>query len=148
MRDDISPPPSSKRRKLAPVGPSEGAPECNLPTRLTIYSWNINGIGPFLQKSIASFFQPSGVGNDAESDASPASSLRDVLKRYEWPTMLFLQEVKINPEDSGAQRAVEKAVNPAANEAPGQPLYRAFFVYRQTSTMLADLLVRYMVCVV
>lgn len=41
--------------------------------------------------------------------------------------MLFLQEVKINPEDLATQRAIERAVNPTADEAPGRPSYRAFF---------------------
>ncbi|EME48084.1 hypothetical protein DOTSEDRAFT_125081 [Dothistroma septosporum NZE10] len=126
-RGDISPPPSSRRRKLASPRSPQRVPECINPHRLTIYSWNINGIAPFVQKSITSFFRPNGAGNDTQSETSPASSLRDVLRRYEWPTMLFLQEVKINPDDSATQRAVERAVNPAANDDPRQPSYRAFF---------------------
>ncbi|KAK4632733.1 hypothetical protein CLAFUR0_03039 [Fulvia fulva] len=125
-RSDISPPPSSKRRKLAPSQTSEDLPQCIDPSRLTIYSWNINGISPFVQKTITSFFQPRNVAHGCESSASPSSSLRDVLRRYEWPAMLLLQEVKINPDDTATQRAVERAVNPITDE-PGLPSYRVFF---------------------
>lgn len=41
--------------------------------------------------------------------------------------MLLLQEVKINPQDTTTQRAVERAVMPDAKALPGEPEYKAHF---------------------
>ncbi|KAK8077021.1 hypothetical protein PG996_003191 [Apiospora saccharicola] len=129
---------------------------------LRIFSWNVNGIAPFvqlyLQKSIKSFFGTSAnvpasspgrkrrrsVGEDeagadviTESDSdghgklhsqgrsdgedNPSkegeASLRKVLKRYGWPQILFLQEVKIKPGDDKTKNAVRVAVNDAQRPA-------------------------------
>ncbi|KAK3671307.1 hypothetical protein LTR78_008767 [Recurvomyces mirabilis] len=102
MTASISPPPS-KRRKLVQTS---GESVADLSTyRLRIFSHNVNGISPYLQPSIASFFKPNG------NNEVPKASLRDFLRRQDWPTVLCLQEVKIHPEDRATIRAVEKAVS-------------------------------------
>ncbi|KAK1075462.1 hypothetical protein LTR12_011582 [Friedmanniomyces endolithicus] len=100
----VSPPPF-KRPKLGnhPASTSQFSPSI-----LSIFSHNVNGIAPYLQPSIKTFFQPSQ-GNQA-TNAEPKASLRDFLRRHGFPCMLFLQEVKINPEDRATLRALEKAV--------------------------------------
>lgn len=124
--ESISPPPI-KRRKLS--GTDDRAQSCQLNDRLTIYSWNVNGIVPLLpaQKPITSFFKPQRPDRPAQISTAASTSLRDVLRRYQWPTVLFLQEVKINPDDHATQRAVEKAVLPGDEESPRGPAYRVFF---------------------
>jgi exonuclease III len=117
MSRDISPPPPKRRKTVAhsstpilkqnPLGPE--------PLHLLhensvrIFSWNINGITPFLQKSITSFFPtPKSQDNKAEV---PPPSLRGFLHRHKWPSILFLQEVKIASTDTKTQDAVKAAVN-------------------------------------
>ncbi|GAB7341701.1 hypothetical protein MBLNU457_g0041t1 [Dothideomycetes sp. NU457] len=125
---DISPPPS-KRRRLAPESSAtESDKRQSIPSTsstatkdLTVYSWNINGITPFIQKRLDSFFTKANHAKPAKSTAS----LRDFLRRHEWPTCLFLQEVKINPDDTATQRAVERAVRDDTKGA--EPDYRALF---------------------
>lgn len=101
-------------------------------------------VQPYLQKSIKSFFKPatdtrgtakrkrtqytgsftsdsgdeapvsgSGDGTEDLSREGPAS-LRLILKRYGWPHLLLLQEVKIKPGDSKTMSAVRQAVNDAS----------------------------------
>lgn len=90
-----------------------------------MYSWNVNGITPFIQQPITSFFSKS---DDVLPAAGPSkASLRDFLKRHEWPTMLFLQEVKINPDDASTMRCVERAIQPAKSETGDSPEYIARF---------------------
>ncbi|KAK0299428.1 hypothetical protein LTS00_001871, partial [Friedmanniomyces endolithicus] len=110
----ISPPPS-KRRKLGdhPASPSQLSPSI-----LSIFSHNVNGIAPYLQLSIKTFFQPSQ-GNQA-ANSEPQASLRDFLRRHGFPCMLFLQEVKINPDDRATIRGLEKAV--ASSSTTGSEL--------------------------
>ncbi|KAK7921543.1 hypothetical protein PG985_009565 [Apiospora marii] len=160
----ISPPPL-KRQKHSPPSSGIAAPSAfsppitPTPGTLRIFSWNVNGIAPFvqpyLQKSIKSFFgvaantpssstpgrkrrrrgaggeeagvdviiadsdsdrdakhlaQERSYGDDYPSEEGEAS-LRKALKRYGWPQILFLQEVKIKPGDERTQDAVRKAVN-------------------------------------
>ncbi|TKA71059.1 hypothetical protein B0A55_07235 [Friedmanniomyces simplex] len=102
----ISPPPS-KRQKLSEsrAATSHTPAEPNL---LSIYSHNVNGIAPYLQQSIKTFFQPSQGSQTA--DLEPTASLRHFLRRHGYPSVLFLQEVKINPHDRATMRALEKAV--------------------------------------
>lgn len=80
---------------------------------MRIFSWNVNGISPFLQKPITSFFQASTSKKRTlqTKDAIPPASLRGFLHRHAWPTMLFLQEVKIATKDKQTQDAVQAAVN-------------------------------------
>lgn len=102
----ISPPPL--RRKL------NSESELKKPsTSFEIISWNVNGVGPFLAAEtpqITSFFNKTQTlpleGNDKE-----AYSLRNFLRRHNWPEMLGLQEVKINPNDESTKRALKRAAN-------------------------------------
>ena len=56
-----------------------------------------------------------------------APSLRAILKRMQWPQILNLQEVKINPSDEATKRAVEKAVNQSATHPDDGPEYTVRF---------------------
>ncbi|KAK8861874.1 exodeoxyribonuclease III [Apiospora arundinis] len=53
--------------------------------------------------------------HDGDDDPSKEgeASLRGTLKRFKWPQVLFLQEVKIKPGDEKTQNAVKVAVNDA-----------------------------------
>ncbi|KAI9847522.1 MAG: hypothetical protein M1838_000848 [Thelocarpon superellum] len=124
---EISPPPPQKSRKQptgAPPAPhasdvqsirdQKGALR-DLTTLLRIYSWNVNGIAPLLQRPITSFFSGAPQG----STSRPSTPLRSFLRRHKWPQVLCLQEVKIAPRDLATQRAVEQAVNdPDDEEGP------------------------------
>lgn len=117
----ISPPPI--RRKLSPdklVG-SQEAP-CHPDNHLRIFSWNVNGIGPFLQPPI--FF----------SGTYFTSPLRSFLARHSWPQIVCLQEVKINRKDTATQRALQNAANldplylkNAESRASSNPTYTVHF---------------------
>jgi exonuclease III len=134
-------PPSAKRRKTSaqtavPTQTSSSNAPAALPpleaNTLRIFSWNINGITPFLQKPITSFFQ-SSKSQASEKDAIPPASLRGFLHRHKWPAMLFLQEVKIASKDTKTQDAVKSAVNSRTPSELGTadakgPLYEAHFV--------------------
>jgi exonuclease III len=146
MNRDISPPPA-KRRKTSMnslTTPHQTAPPSKNPAplpplssnTLRIFSWNINGITPFLQRPIISFFQPSkpktAVKQDAK-DAKPAPSLRAFLHKHQWPSILFLQEVKIAHTDEQTQDAVRKAIKtPLPEESTthhtDRPLYQVHFI--------------------
>lgn len=171
----ISPPPLKRQKRPQPssgiVAPSAFSPPITpTPGTLRIFSWNVNGIAPFvqpyLQESIKSFFGPAAAAanapssppgrkrrrrssageeagvdviiadSDSDRDAELLSqehsygdddpskegeaSLRKVLKRFGWPQILFLQEVKIKPGDDESQNAVRVAVNDARRpEAEG-----------------------------
>lgn len=119
MNRDISPPPL-KRQRLArmPAESEHNQPCC--PLRL--YSWNINGISPFIQKPITSFF-----ASDKAIQTRPQASLRDFLQTHDFPDILFLQEVKINPSDSASLNAVSRAIKRGASEPGVNPDYTAHF---------------------
>ncbi|KAK4550464.1 hypothetical protein LTR36_000043 [Oleoguttula mirabilis] len=119
-RTEISPPPS-KRGKLSG---SQNVPAASFPEVLRTFSWNVNGIQPFLQRSITSFF--GAQEPDIQSDTAEAS-LRGFLRRHGWPTILFLQEVKVSPEDAATIRAVEKAVRVGSKDSSSEPDYVAYF---------------------
>jgi exonuclease III len=143
MNRTISPPPA-KRRKITPIAVGTSLQE-TLPitssavlpplaaNSLRIFSWNVNGISPFLQPPITSFFKSQKDSNkkDTEDQIHPAS-LRAFLHRHLWPSIIFLQEVKIASKDTRTQDAVRTAVNsylPSetdSNDAKG-PLYTAHF---------------------
>lgn len=137
MSREISPPPS-KRRKIAPatVIPSlqheiqspERLPALNA-NSIRVFSWNVNGIAPFLQKSITNFFQKKGL--ETTTNSVPPASLRGFLQRHNWPDILFLQEVKIATKDSKTQDAVRTAINArhvSESTTVGLgPLYEAHF---------------------
>ncbi|KAF2230067.1 DNase I-like protein, partial [Viridothelium virens] len=99
---------------------------------------NINGIQPYIQryiqKPINSFFHPkSNESRDRETKPginTPTADLRAFLGRHGWPQMLFLNEVKIAPSDTQAQRAVHTAINPQNPKhrlAANEPTYTAHF---------------------
>ncbi|KAF2186440.1 exodeoxyribonuclease III [Zopfia rhizophila CBS 207.26] len=113
MDRNISPPPF-KRRKTAQMSSSSAATQPipvlsppDDPKTIRIFSWNINGITPFLQKPITNFFQQS----DPSKIVIPPASLRGFLQRHHWPHVFFLQEVKIASSDAKTQDAVRIAVN-------------------------------------
>lgn len=117
----VSPPPL-KRRRLD----NNETKSTTLPLdkdRISIYSWNVNGIQPFIQKSITSYFQ-SKKPSSKQSETPATASLRDFLRRHGWPTILCLQEVKINPNDDATKSAVRQAVK---SNAEGEPDYEAHF---------------------
>ncbi|KAL6240510.1 hypothetical protein RBB50_012622 [Rhinocladiella similis] len=64
-----------------------------------IFSWNVNGVGPLLQKQLSFGSDPS------------LSPLRAFLKRHAWPHFLCLQEVKISSKDTATQRHLQSAAN-------------------------------------
>lgn len=136
MNRDISPP-APKRRKVIyeppPIsrpGPPKALPGLGENT-IRVFSWNINGIAPFLQKSITSYFRPLPQKQGSEA-ATPPASLRDFLRRHKWPSILFLQEVKIATNDTDTQDAIKAAVNrspwPKAKSGEDEPTYEAHFV--------------------
>jgi exonuclease III len=139
MKRSISPPliARSKARKRAslpapttPLPPSKAPPPA-APNTLRIYSWNINGISPFLQKPITSFFQTSSVSSKGR-DVVPPPGLRQFLRRHHWPALLLLQEVKISFRDTKTQDAVRTAINAAPEKGTGkerteEPTYDAHF---------------------
>ncbi|KAK8087513.1 hypothetical protein PG994_002487 [Apiospora phragmitis] len=127
------------------VAPKEGT--------LRIFSWNVNGIAPFVQQYLqqqqqqqqSSIEEPrfGGAinsrrtpgeqgsaapkkrgkgegGGDEHGDPSKKgeASLRQALKRYEWPHMLLLQNVRIKPRDKATQSAIRDAVNAAQSSGP------------------------------
>lgn len=144
MDKSISPPPTKRRRLEERHGVSTSK-ETSLQNNnvLSIYSWNINGIQPFIQRPITSFFESSSAKNHSpmttkapqKGTPSTASSLRDFLRRHNWPTMLFLQEVKISPSDTATQLAVDRSVRAPTTTTkdasvpanPPEPSYRAHF---------------------
>lgn len=116
----ISPPPLKRRRlgntetrsATQPLNPSDTDP-------ISIFSWNVNGIQPFIQKSITQYFQSKKPSSkQSETLATATASLRDFLRRHGWPTILCLQEVKINPNDDATKSAVRQAVRSTTEDEP------------------------------
>ena len=141
---EVSPPPTKRRRtageadwmnpKRCLKGELQSSQEAPVDANtIRIYSWNINGIGPFLQKSITPFFSSkpkpsSSCRSGSESALDPShyqhgTSLREFLRRHHWPHILCLQEVKIASMDTSTQAAVKRAVN----DSPDGPKYDVFF---------------------
>ena len=137
MSRDISPPPAKRRKTAAqasvPIATRTTQEPAPLPPldaeSIRVFSWNVNGITPFLQKSITSFFQASK--SQGTKDVTPSASLRGFLHRHNWPSILFLQEVKIASSDTKTQDAVRTAVNsrlPPEPELENKgPTYEAHF---------------------
>ncbi|KIX06216.1 uncharacterized protein Z518_04191 [Rhinocladiella mackenziei CBS 650.93] len=101
----ISPP--ALRRKVgitedaAPTWPSST-------DYVRIFSWNVNGIGPLLQRPLS-------------FDSVSLTPLRSFLKRHDWPQLLCLQEVQISPRDTATQRQLQRAAN--RGQTPDEPAY-------------------------
>lgn len=128
---DVSPPPL-KRRKLSVAGSLSTSPSDLVPSRaeknsrlVRVFSWNVNGVKPFLQRSISLYFTRDGA-SDASSSRS-AASLRAFLQRHGWPQLLFLQEVKIATKDTATQNAVRAAVNAKEGKHDDGPSYNVHF---------------------
>ena len=118
----VSPP--ALRKKLDHVAdvPTESQANCVSEDRslstsdsLRVVSWNVNGVGPFLQKRLQ--FQTG--------TAASQTPLREVLRRHKWPQLLCLQEVKIRNGDDVTLRQLRKAAN--ANASSGEPTYEITF---------------------
>jgi exonuclease III len=165
---DISPPPTKRQRLSAPSSLAPSIPSRHITPLsgdlLRVFSWNVNGIAPFLQPSITSFFPKSPGGGKANPGASinlsarksedqkrPSSnvhssrlrnttpepvvanetpSLAACLKRWKYPSLVCLQEVKISPSDTKTQQAVRQAVKtciPKANADKPDTGYTAHF---------------------
>jgi exonuclease III len=137
MNRDISPPPAKRRKTAAQTSASTKRQTLKVPEALPplgansfrVFSWNVNGITPFLQNSITSFFPTSK--SRSGGDGIPPASLRGFLQRHDWPAILCLQEVKIALTDVKTQDAVRAAVNSrvsteSASDEPG-PSYEAHF---------------------
>lgn len=106
----VSPPALRRRLSLSKTSSTSNAGKDK--TELTFYSWNVNGIGPLLQKQIA-------------FHSNSTFPLRTFLKDHDWPHLLCLQEVKINRYDEATQRRVESAAN--AGSLPNEPTYTTHF---------------------
>ncbi|KAJ4418092.1 hypothetical protein N0V82_005755 [Gnomoniopsis sp. IMI 355080] len=139
MDRDISPPPLKRRRVKdhGVIGEDDSVqeqggnlkPDSTGPTSarcLRVFSWNINGIQPFLptsNASITSFFKPvnpkegnsfgSSVSTQgtAKQSAFVGNPLREFLRRHGWPQIVFLQELKISPLDKKTPTALLSAIN-------------------------------------
>jgi len=122
MDREISPPPL-KRRRIASTPVVEQEKIAHTHGSLRPFSWNINGISPFIQQPITSFFTSDKSSPTQQTHAS----LRDFLRRKEFPTLLFLQEVKINPSDIASQKAVSNAVKRSPSEPETNPDYVTHF---------------------
>lgn len=139
MDRDISPPPL-KRHKISKCddvadndclkGPegslSTGQMGPQLGRCIRLFSWNINGIQPFLpapNASITSFFKPVSHKESKNTGGAPTKKgieagptyagnpLREFLQRHRWPEILFLQEIKISPSDKKAPSTLLNFVN-------------------------------------
>ncbi|KAL9074120.1 MAG: hypothetical protein Q9161_002530 [Pseudevernia consocians] len=123
---EVSPPPFKRRRISGPPpqqshhsSPPLSSPPpstSSTPTldNLRIYSWNINGISPFLPPStppITNFLTPASSSTPPSKPPPPRPSLRANLKSWNWPHILCLQEVKIAPTDTKTPTAVRRTVN-------------------------------------
>ena len=110
----ISPPPLSRKH---PRTTDSNHVADTLPSRtdarsVCIFSWNVNGVAPLLQKQLS--FEPGSL-----------SPLRSFLKRHDWPQLLCLQEVKISSKDLATQNQLGLAANDG--KAAEEPTYTVFF---------------------
>ncbi|KAK4249243.1 DNase I-like protein [Corynascus novoguineensis] len=127
---DISPPPVKRRRFEAPRPSDSSKPNGaasalptsrRLPQTIRIFSWNINGITPYLppqSTKITSFFKPSDPHRSSNAQFHPrADGLRAFLARHDWPEVLFLQELKIQRGNTKALTALLASLNTPLNQA-------------------------------
>jgi exonuclease III len=91
-------------------------------TTLRIFSWNINGIQPFIPASaapITSYFKPlrqDEVDTLPTTEHGAANTLRAFLARHDWPEVLLLQELKISP---ASERRIASALLSTLNASMG-----------------------------
>ncbi|KAL8709643.1 MAG: hypothetical protein Q9225_007421 [Loekoesia sp. 1 TL-2023] len=123
----LSPPPLKRRRVTPPKATSSppvhdiSPPQPNCNTRLTalrIFSWNINGISPYLdtQRSITNFFTTSSSTSRKSPPLQSFPSLRACVHRWSFPHLIFLQEVKIAPSDASSQASLRRIINTSLND--------------------------------
>lgn len=158
-----SPPPLKRRRISAPsphrfhhLSPpllstltsssAHDLPSTSSVSSLRIYSWNINGIGPFLPPSlppITNFLKPASGSNTSSKPTPPEPSLQAKPKRWKWPHILCLQEVKIAPTDTKTQASIRRVVNtpldPDDENNPNRHLYDAHFYLSRDQHNVTDL---------
>ena len=140
----ISPPPHKRRRVSLDLSSSSVDPPSTRDTIsqdeiiLRFYSWNINGITPFLSADtpvITNYFASTSAILNKEVSGPSKPSLRDCLRRWQWPQLIGLQEVKIALSDSKTQAIVRRIVNgPLDDEASDditRPLYDVYFCLPQ-----------------
>ncbi|KAL8929026.1 MAG: hypothetical protein Q9208_001469 [Pyrenodesmia sp. 3 TL-2023] len=143
----LSPPPLKRRRITPPEALSVPPPRTSriqppsqtLATRSTnlrIYSWNINGIAPYLdtQRPITTFFSAPHISR--KSDPAPSfPPLRSCLHRWSFPHIIGLQEVKIAPSDNSSQASLRRTINTPLSDndpiADPSRLYNAHFCLPQ-----------------
>ncbi|KAK0508557.1 hypothetical protein JMJ35_008833 [Cladonia borealis] len=119
----ISPPPLKRRRLSTPppqtypepstshtITPPPEHSSAKLPTHLTIYSWNINGIQPFLPPQTTKITNILTTPTPSKPPPNQPS-LRACLRRWKWPHILALQEVKIAPTDTKTQSLIRRIIN-------------------------------------
>lgn len=139
MNRDISPPPLKRRRIKESTPDTENQTpksqeeilNSNIMSStnsrcIRLFSWNINGIQPFLPSSnasITSFFKPvpqkgpKDIGGSESSQVidnkTPfvANPLREFLQRHDWPEILFLQELKISRSDNKTPTNLLNTIN-------------------------------------
>lgn len=131
MDQDISPPPLKRRKITESCDPADievfkGSGGDKEPGRMVsktarcirLFSWNINGIQPFLpasDASITSFFKPVNQikpkGSFEAKSTYSGNPLREFLQRHSWPEILFLQEIKISPSDKKTPSTLLNFVN-------------------------------------
>lgn len=137
LERDVSPPSSSRKRKRSPVGTSgvvsrDSVAPASQDPRCRIYSWNINGIQPFLQNSITRYLQPRSnssspsLARETDGENQKSASLRAFLRRHNWPEVLCLQEVKIRSDDIQTQNQIRVAVNQRQSSQSNEPQYKVF----------------------
>lgn len=139
--DDISPPPLKRRRvatdeagKRPPTGSVADVaidmePKLANKRHLAVFSWNINGIQPFLPPTTApttSFFQPAGQTQqhgDRRKQGVFENPLRVFLQRHNWPEIVFLQEIRVSPSDRKTPATLLATVNTSlgAHDTPSSP---------------------------
>lgn len=139
MNEPVSPPSAKRRRRESDTGGAERPPPIaanrDAEHYLRLFSWNINGIANFLQPSIANYIKrgpAEAAGQLGPPPSNPAkqiltTSLRNFLQRHDWPQILHLQEVKINPDDEETKRKVQHAVNYCRSGPDDGPHYTVHF---------------------
>ncbi|KAL8721144.1 MAG: hypothetical protein Q9181_007771, partial [Wetmoreana brouardii] len=139
----LSPPPLKRRRitrpkaSLSPTSPRPSTiPKISQPETTThfgsinlrIYSWNVNGIAPYFnqQRSITSFF-PTTSTTPISTTRPSSPFLRACLRRWAFPHVVCLQEVKIAPQDTSSQASIRRVVNdPLSDDDNNAALHRLY----------------------
>lgn len=118
---ELSPPPL-KRRKVSPsvaiveeskvsfdIPPRPPSPTTQEESSLSVYSWNINGITPFLPPTTPKI--TNFLTTPPKSSPAPHPSLRACLRKWSWPHVVCLQEVKIARSDYSTQSHLRRIIN-------------------------------------